>query len=205
MMGAIESRRPEPAVSAESDLDRDGFVVLPGLLDAAALQTARRAFCEGNAAGERAEFQALIAHAEIDRRVRAVLGRPYRLLLASGRAPSVGEGRQGLHQDWIRRGPEDPFVAVTVLWMLDDFRADNGATRVVPGSHLIPRELPKSMQDPAAHHSRERLVTGAAGAALVLNGHLWHSGTMNPSGMPRSSLPCQYVAADSSLTPACSA
>ena len=33
-----------------------------------------------------------------------------------------------------------PAVVVNVLWMLDDFSANNGGTLLVPGSHLIGRQ-----------------------------------------------------------------
>lgn len=36
-----------------------------------------------------------------------------------------------------------------------------------------------------AHHPNEVTVTGPSGSALILNGHLWHSGTHNVSDGPR--------------------
>jgi len=62
-----------------------------------------------------------------------------------------------------------PLVA-NIMWMLDDFRPDNGATRVVPGSHLLGRGPDMSdMSDPHA-----TAVEAPAGTALIFDGRLWH-------------------------------
>jgi len=74
---------------------------------------------------------------------------------------------------------------VTALWMIDAFTDDNGATRVVPGSHRLTRPPPPSFAQPLARHPDERVITGAAGTVLVFNGHLWHSGRRNTSAGPR--------------------
>jgi len=74
---------------------------------------------------------------------------------------------------------------ITALWMLDDFSAENGATRVVPGSHLIVRPLAKDYAQPLAHHPDEKVVIGRAGDVLIFNAYLWHSGRRNESQGPR--------------------
>ena len=43
---------------------------------------------------------------------------------------------------------------------------------------IIPR-------DPMAPHPKEIKVTGKAGSVAVINGHIWHGGTLNESGAPR--------------------
>lgn len=126
------------------------------------------------------EHHPLVAHAA-DR----VLGRAWRVRDVHGRNPLRGFGQQGLHTDWKPRAAGDPYVVVTLLWMLDAFDASNGATRVVPGSHVWTTPLPKSLAQPLAHHPDERIVQGAAGSVLVFNGHLLHSGRRNDSGAPR--------------------
>jgi len=125
-----------------------------------------------------------------------VLGRPFQLLFLGGRDPRPGFGQQALHGDWLPRVPGEPFHALTAIWMLDDFTVANGATRLVPGSHRIPRPLPMAMRDPAARHPEQRVVEAEAGSVLVFNAHLWHSGRQNRSEGPRRALQCQYVGRD---------
>lgn len=179
-------------------LDRDGYVVVEGALDAAWVAELRAAF---DAAPEQ---RSGTQHVAIDdgtlepdawERLRshpAVLGAAEHLVAPAfhvrdlhGRNPLPGFGQQGLHADWQPLPAGAPFVVVTAIFMLDDFTEDNGPTRVVPGSHLTRRAVPKSLAQPLARHPEERLVVGRAGSALVMNGHLWHSGTENRSSGPR--------------------
>src|SRR5262249_29251496 len=111
------------------------------------------------------------------------------------RNPRPGFGQQGLHSDAVPRAAADPFSVVTAIWMLDDFTTENGATRVVPRSHLVTRPLAKSFAQPLAHHPEERVITGDAGSVLIFNGHLWHSGTQNRSQGPRRAVQMIFVAA----------
>ena len=77
------------------------------------------------------------------------------------------------------------FQVCNSIWLLDDFTASNGATRVVPGSHRA-RTVPRlALPDPAARHPDEVLVTGPAGTVVVFNSHLWHGGTQNRSDRTR--------------------
>jgi len=76
-------------------------------------------------------------------------------------------------------------MVMTAIWMLDDFTIENGATRVVPGSHVVTTPLAKALAQPLAHHPREIVITGRAGSVLIFNGHLWHSGRKNESRGPR--------------------
>jgi ectoine hydroxylase-related dioxygenase (phytanoyl-CoA dioxygenase family) len=83
------------------------------------------------------------------------------------------------------RATVKPFMVMTAIWMLDDFTIDNGATRIVPGSHTITEPLAKMLAQPLARHPREIVITGRAGSVLIFNGHLWHSGRKNESDGPR--------------------
>jgi ectoine hydroxylase-related dioxygenase (phytanoyl-CoA dioxygenase family) len=56
----------------------------------------------------------------------------------------------------------------------------------VPGSHREP--VRDASAEAGRPHPRERIVTARAGAAIVFNGHLWHSGTKNTSGERRDAL-----------------
>src|SRR5262249_40355776 len=54
-------------------------------------------------------------------------------------------------------------------WMLTDFTADNGATRVVPGSHWRCRA-----PAPEGEFTGEIPVVGPRGAVFIWNGNVWH-------------------------------
>lgn len=121
----------------------------------------------------------------------------------NGRNPLRGQGQQPLHSD-VPRTSENDWRMVNSMIMLDDMTEDNGATRVVPGSHKwVPLNVPdvnmaevaaievtaedrKIMPaDPAAPYPGEVRLTGRAGTVAVINGHTWHGGTANTSGKPR--------------------
>ncbi len=78
-----------------------------------------------------------------------------------------------------------PFFVVTALWMIDEFTQENGATRVVPGTHLLTSVIEREMAQPSSTHPRERIMMGTAGSVLILNGHTWHSGRKNESATAR--------------------
>lgn len=181
-------------------LDEQGYVVLAGLTDNGWLAQMREAFEEsadqpatnGKQSGTRRTsgaiwnqeaFDGVYTHPGLLAAVHHVLRRSFKLNQASGRDPLPGYGQQGLHADWMQRAPQEPFYVATALWLLDDFTETNGATRVVPGSHLWLKALPKPMQQPESRHPDEKIVIARAGSALVFNGHLQHSGTRNQSNL----------------------
>jgi ectoine hydroxylase-related dioxygenase (phytanoyl-CoA dioxygenase family) len=113
--------------------------------------------------------------------VRRLLGS--RLLLSSLTAniTSPGGGEMVVHTDqgylphpW----PEFPLVA-NAIWMIDEFRADNGATMVAPGSH----RLGYGPQHLDAGESPPELVPleGPAGTLCVMDGRIWHHTGVNCS------------------------
>jgi len=121
----------------------------------------------------------------------------------NARNPQKGQGQQPLHSDVPRVHPTD-WRVVNSMVMLDDMTADNGPTRVVPGSHKwVPLNVPDVNMaeverievtaedraimpaDPAAPYPGEVHLTGRAGSVAVINGHIWHGGTTNRSGAPR--------------------
>ncbi len=76
-----------------------------------------------------------------------------------------------------------PCVCVNVMWMLNDFSAENGGTRFVPRSHL--RGIPPPEQDVDA----ETLAAeGPAGTAMIFDGRLWHGTGANVSSENRYGL-----------------
>ena len=89
--------------------------------------------------------------------VAHVLGE-FKPSLLNFRAALPGQGLQALHTEG---GPvTDPaaFQVRNSIWLLDDFTADNAATRVVPGSHLSGRSPGDVMADRRDSHPGEVLL-----------------------------------------------
>ena len=75
-------------------------------------------------------------------------GHDFKLHSVNGRSAHPGHGLQALHTDWHE--PVDPgdYQVCNSIWMLDAFTEENGATRVVPGSHRWGRVPKEAMADP---------------------------------------------------------
>jgi hypothetical protein len=100
-----------------------------------------------------------------------------------------GEIRQPLHHDdgfYPIARPRKPFGAA-LIWALDDFTYENGATLVYPGSHLWgdvpPAEIDVSKMVPAVMPS---------GSAVFFLGTLWHCAGANITDKPRLAATTQY-------------
>ena len=89
---------------------------------------------------------------------------------------------------WPRIPDEKGYWVCNTVWMLDDFTPENGATRMVPGSHRWGRRPQDVLDDPMAPHPDEVLLTGKAGSVAVMNAHMWHGGTANRTR--RRASPC---------------
>jgi ectoine hydroxylase-related dioxygenase (phytanoyl-CoA dioxygenase family) len=117
--------------------------------------------------------------------IRHVLGPEIKLSSLNARTALPGSPPQPLHADMGAVVDEKGYWVCNSVWLLDDFTADNGAIRLVPGSHRWGR-LPQDVRpDPQAAHPDEVLVTARAGSVVIMNAHLWHGGTANRSHQPR--------------------
>jgi ectoine hydroxylase-related dioxygenase (phytanoyl-CoA dioxygenase family) len=97
-----------------------------------------------------------------------------------------GQGAQALHyEQGIYPLPRDRDVMLTALWALDDFTAENGATRVVPGSHRRPAGRPAAGEAVAAEMP--------AGSVLLFSGRLYHGAGANVTGRPRLGVVIDYL------------
>lgn len=196
----------DPAV-ADADLarvQRDGYVILTDLLDPDELAQIRSAVApmlerpgrnpfEGHATQR--VYSVLNKTRACDRiadhpRVLALLDRLFlpNYLLSMLQVISIlpGEQAQMLHTDdgfYPIPRPRKALGAATI-WAIDEFTADNGATDIVPGSHLWGDRLP----DPA---EREPVVM-PAGSCVFFVGTLWHGGGANRSATPRLAVTAQY-------------
>lgn len=105
----------------------------------------------------------------------------YRISSLSSIEIMPGEKDQALHRDDTVYPIDIAGMELTVgvMWALSDFTAENGGTRVVPGSHRYLRSwhLPDLSGREAAVMSK--------GSALFYLGSTWHGGGGNRSNAPR--------------------
>ncbi|MFC5651243.1 phytanoyl-CoA dioxygenase family protein [Paenibacillus solisilvae] len=139
-------------------------------------------------------FDGTYIHPKILAAVYHVIGREFKVSAMNGRDAVPGFGHQDLHADWGGRMDNEPYNVAISIWMLDDFTAENGATRVVPGTHKLagkPADYMKNLKDA---HPDEIVVTAPAGSVVVLNSHTWHGGTVNHTDRTRRAIHPYYVA-----------
>jgi ectoine hydroxylase-related dioxygenase (phytanoyl-CoA dioxygenase family) len=206
------------SVAEQRALEEDGYLVLAGFMSAELLTRLRERVDqlfeqEGPAAGSEFKpepgcrrlanlvdkgdvFRAVFACPPILAYVAHVLGPDFKLSSLNGRSVSPDGGAQPLHADMSAVADERGYWVCNTVWMLDDYTPDNGALRLVPGSHRR-RQLPQqALADPLADHPDQVLVTGPAGSVVVLNAHAWHGGTANRTGQPRVALHAFYCRRD---------
>ena len=83
-----------------------------------------------------------------------------------------------------------PAVVCNAMWMLDDFTEQNGATIVVPGSHLSGRQP----DDDLDREANWVPAIGSAGSAVIFEGRTWHSTGVNRTSKPRIGLTSNFCA-----------
>jgi len=118
-----------------------------------------------------------------------VLGTGYQLSSPVGIEIGPGETAQSLHRDdaiYPIARPRAELVCNT-MWALDDFTEENGATRVVPGSHKWAQETPGA--DP-----RTVLAVMPAGSVMFFLGSVFHGGGANKTDRPRLGTILLYAA-----------
>jgi ectoine hydroxylase-related dioxygenase (phytanoyl-CoA dioxygenase family) len=142
-------------------------------------------------------FRRAIALPAVLERVRHVLGREIKLSSLNARsADPKSDVGQPLHVDMAAIPDEKGYWVCNTVWMLDDFTPDNGATRMIPGSHKWKTRPQDVLDDPMAPHPDEVLLTGKAGGIAVMNAHMWHGGTANRSPKPRLAMHAFYCRRD---------
>jgi ectoine hydroxylase-related dioxygenase (phytanoyl-CoA dioxygenase family) len=136
-----------------------------------------------------AVFARVPTHASVLPIVEGVLDPGCLISSLSSIAIDPGEIAQPIHADDMVIPLDKPHRSIVCnsMWALTDFTEANGATRLVPGSHLkgnpqyggdyesLPTEMPK-------------------GSVLVWDGSLWHGGGANRTGERRTGVAMNYCA-----------
>jgi len=187
-------------------LHRDGYALLRGAIPADWLDALRRAFDEGVMPSERwpvprgpdwrhalldldPTVQAVCRLPPLLEAAGALIGERFFLAQVEGREPLPGGGHQGLHRDFSAHRPGD---TANALAFFDDYGPDNGATRLIPGTHR-PAAAERSAPDPGDEALAVQLA-GTAGDILVFDADLVHAGSLNRSGARRRSMLIGYFA-----------
>jgi ectoine hydroxylase-related dioxygenase (phytanoyl-CoA dioxygenase family) len=198
--------------AVEADIRERGYAIVEGLLSAGDVEDVKSSlapwlageqFGRNNFEGEHTErVYALLAKAPpvariIEHRVViSLLDRllPEHYLLSAALAINVhpGETPQPFHCDDSSNhlpGPRPhPHTGVSTIWAFDDFTEINGATEVVPGSHLWTDErFPPRDEDVVK-------AIMPAGSVLIFLGNLVHRGGANRSSDIRLAITPQYCA-----------
>ncbi len=104
------------------------------------------------------------------------------------RNPHKGYGEQAIHIDCIPRQYEkEKFHGVVCYIYLDESRKENGATRIIPGSH---KKIgwPDNYINTNEQQKNEIRAETEAGSIVILNLNTWHAGAKNENGKPRKTI-----------------
>jgi ectoine hydroxylase-related dioxygenase (phytanoyl-CoA dioxygenase family) len=135
-------------------------------------------------------YQRIPVHPSVLPVVEKVLDRGCLVSSLSSIAIGPSETPQPLHADDqvipLPR-PHVPIIANS-MWAITDFTEDNGATRIIPGSHL--RDHP-----PPLGPDRESIpAVMKRGSVMIYNGSLWHGGGANRTDRRRVGIAMNYCA-----------
>jgi ectoine hydroxylase-related dioxygenase (phytanoyl-CoA dioxygenase family) len=193
---------------------QDGFTVIEDFLDADGLARFREGLAPfmGSHHG-RNDFEGfkteriytLVARGKVfeeiaaDERLMALIGRFLQpnFLLSASHAISLepGETPQSVHSDdnFYRQTRPRPPIGISVIGAVDAFTQANGATEVIPGSHLWGEPGGDGRPtDPAELEAMLVPMEIPAGAAIVFAGTLLHRGGANVTDQPRLAFTNQY-------------
>jgi len=189
-----------------------GYYLLPNLLDEALVKEisaeATKRLSSNERYGDYSDIRRMaenalfwdhvIGHSTILKVVRSILGEDCVLDHLNVSVCQPGSELFGPHVDRPFTGlnaaakaplpPANYPIVIQCIFMLDDFRVENGCTYVVPYSS-------KEQYQPAYGVLPENVQTieGEAGSVIVANGCIWHGALPNKSLKARRSLLCEYV------------
>lgn len=206
--------------AAKAQLHREGFAIIPGVLDPAACEDVRRRLWRAAAESERRGaptrnigidpnehnvrvfglidldpvFVELIQHPLGIELATSLLGPGF--LISNFTANIALPGSQSMHphSDQSIVVPEpwlEPW-SINIIWCLTDVHADNGATRYLPMSHRIAW----AKDVPADPRAGMRPFEASAGSIIAMDGRLWHTSGANVTADEERALLFGYYSRD---------
>jgi ectoine hydroxylase-related dioxygenase (phytanoyl-CoA dioxygenase family) len=135
-------------------------------------------------------YQQIPVHPEVLPVVEGVLDPGCLVSSLSSIAIGPGEIAQPIHADdqLIPIPKPHPPTVCNTMWALTDFTEANGATRIIPGTHLA---------DASPNYGQAYDSIAAEmpkGSVLVWHGSLWHGGGANQTGERRVGIAMNYCA-----------
>jgi hypothetical protein len=208
------------SIAAQSQLPADvatqlrntGFVVLPGPATLGGIERLSAAYDRAVATADAAdvrvasstrvtdfvnrgpEFDGIYVFPPLLAACCLIIGQPFKLSGTRARTLEPGAPAEALHVD--AKPGADGWPLVGFIMMVDEFDAENGATRFVPGSHLKPCDPGEVTAHLTSAHEDEVLACGPAGSMIIFNASVWHSHTANRSRRRRRSLQGHFIPRD---------
>jgi len=185
----IERLAPEDTLRSAQDELAPWIEATPTGRDAFSGHRTRRT---GGLVARSPTCRALIQHPLILATARQLLAdaTSFQLHLTQLIAIGPGEPGQPIHRDqWAFDFFPFPMgyeVQCNTIWALSDFTAENGATRVIPGSHLYEDKLEFTHDDCEAAEM-------PAGSVFVYTGAVYHGGGANRTQATRYGLNLTYA------------
>jgi ectoine hydroxylase-related dioxygenase (phytanoyl-CoA dioxygenase family) len=191
------------------DYERDGYVIIKNVLSAATITSIRSALALHFTKTGRNDFEGLKSnrvYALVDKDpdvfgglalhplamafVERELGRSCLLSAMLAIRLLANETVQDWHFDdeQIMVPRPRPAYGVSTFWAIDDTTDENGATEIIPGSHLWDAAVPR----PTREHTDYIRATMPAGSLMIAKGTLFHRGGANRTDQPRLIITPQY-------------
>lgn len=211
-------KHPSELQTLLSDLDRDGYCVLKGLIPESAIPELHTSIAasvkahstlpppQGYSTGFLKVDQSIapyMTHPRLMALVHHLFGEFPNISMVTGAINGPGIPRGEVHADWpynqnhrsrVRAPYPDVIMNLVTMWMITDYTIENGGTIVIPGSHKrnhAPRH--GSEIDPMGHFEGETQLQGKAGDVGIFDARTWHAIAPNVSDMERVGVIVRYA------------
>jgi hypothetical protein len=193
------------ATLSNSELDhlqQEGFVVIPGPVRTPDLAALSRAYDDAVIQADPSDvkegstttrvqdfvnrgpaFDSMYLHRPLLHACCRIIGQPFRLSSVVARTLNPGKLPKKLHVDFP--GDKSGWPMVGFIFMVDEFRAENGATCFLPRSQGTTK-VPDMLDGVVA-------ASGPAGSMIVYNGSVWHEHGPNMTDSPRRSIQGAFI------------